>query len=145
MLSAGDAGVDFDADFSVGREGEVVVCEAEEIFDLRRSEIGGSAAAPVELDDWAIFGDGPADAGDFPFKDFQIRERDALVFLDDYVAGAEEAETFAEGDVHVEREGGFGGVRLLVDFFEVGGAEGVVPDGGGGVAGVARAGTVVAG
>ena len=37
MLAAGDAGVDFDADFGVRGEGEVVVREAEEIFDLRGS------------------------------------------------------------------------------------------------------------
>ena len=45
----------------------------------------------------------------------------------------------------VERDGGLGGVGLGVDFFEVGGAEGIVPEGGGGVAGVAGAGAVVAG
>ena len=37
MFAAGDAGVDFDADFGVGGEGEVILGEAEEIFDLRGS------------------------------------------------------------------------------------------------------------
>ena len=145
MFAAGDAGVDFDADFGIGGEGEVGAGDAEEVFDLRRSQIGGSAAAPVELDYWAIFGNAAADAGDFALEDFEVGRRDALVFLDDDVAGAEEAETFAKRDVHVEGDGGFGGVGLGVDFFQVGGAEGVVPDGGGGVAGVAGAGTVITG
>ena len=68
-----------------------------------------------------------------------------MFFCDDHVAGAEEAEAFAEGDVHVERDRGLGGVGLGVDAFEIVGAEGVVPDGRGGVAGVAGAGAVVAG
>lgn len=37
--------------------------EAEEIFDLQRSEIGRCAAAPVELDDLAIARNALADAG----------------------------------------------------------------------------------
>src|SRR5580704_2753519 len=145
MFAAGDARVNFDADFSVGGEGEVIACEAEEVFDLWRSQVGGSATAPVELDYGAIFGDAAADAGDFALQDFEVGGRDALVFLDDDVAGAEEAEALAEGDVHVERDGGFGCLGLLMDFFQVGRAEGVVPDGGGGVTGGAGAGAVVAG
>ena len=54
MLAAGDARIDFDADFGVGREGEALAGEAEEIFHLRGREIGGRAAAPVELHDGAI-------------------------------------------------------------------------------------------
>lgn len=65
MFAAGDAGVDFNADFGVGGEGKVILGEAEEIFDLGRSEIGGRAAAPMKLDYRAIFGDVLADAGDF--------------------------------------------------------------------------------
>lgn len=145
MLAAGDARVDFDADFGVGGKCEVILGEAEEVFDLCGSEIGGSAAAPVELDYRAIFGNTVADAGDFALQDFQVGRGDAFVFLDDYVAGAEEAEALAEGDVHVEGDWGFGCVGLGMDFFQVGGAEGVIPDGGGGVAGVARAGAIVAG
>src|SRR5580692_9400079 len=145
MFAAGDARVNFDADFSVGGEGEVIACEAEEVFDLWRSQVGGSATAPVELDYGAIFGDAAADAGDFALQDFEVGGRDAFVFLDDDIAGTEEAEAFAEGDVHVEGDGGFGAIGFFVNFFQVGGAEGVVPDGGGGVAGVAGAGAVVAG
>ena len=144
MFAAGDARVDFNADFGVGGEGEVIAGEAEEIFDLMGSEIGGCTTAPVELDYRAIFGNAAADAGDFPLQDFEVGGRDALVFLDDDVAGAEKAEALAEWNVHVERDRGFGAVGFFVDFFEVGWAEGVVPDGGCGIAGVAGAGAVVA-
>ena len=51
MLHAGDARIDFDADFGVGSEGKALGREAEEIFHLRRREVGGRAAAPVELHD----------------------------------------------------------------------------------------------
>ena len=145
MFAAGDARVDFDADFGVGGESEVILGEAEEIFDLRGSEIGGSAAAPVELDYRAIFGDMVLRCSISRFRISRYGGATRFVFLDDDVAGAEEAEAFAERNVHVEGDGGFGGVGLGVDFFEVGGAEGVVPDGGGGIAGVAGAGAVVAG
>jgi hypothetical protein len=64
--------------------------------------------------------------------------------LDDDIASAEEAQAFAKRNVHVERDGGFSALGFFVDFFEVGGAEGIVPDRRGGIAGVARAGTVVA-
>lgn len=98
----------------------------------------------MELHDGAVIGNAVAYVLDFALKDFQVRRRDALVFLDDDVAGAEEAEALAEGNVHVEGDGGFGAVGFFVNFFKVGWAEGVVPDGRGGVAGVTRAGTVVA-
>src|ERR1700680_1917781 len=139
-----DTRIDFDADFGVGREREVIPGEAEKVFDLRRSQIGGSAAAPVELHHGAVAGNAAADMFDLSLQYVQIWGRDALVFLDDDVAGAEEAETLAKRDVHVERDGGFGALGLFVDFFEVGRAEGVVPNGRGGVAGVTRAGTVIA-
>ena len=51
MLRAGDARIDFDADFGVGREGESLRGEAEQIFHLRGRQIGGRSAAPVELHD----------------------------------------------------------------------------------------------
>jgi hypothetical protein len=64
--------------------------------------------------------------------------------LDDDIAGTEEAETLAKRDVHVQGHGRFGALGFFVNFFEVSGAEGIIPDGRGGVAGVPRAGTVVA-
>ena len=145
MFATRDAGIDFNADFSVGSEIEVFAGEAEKVFDLRGSQIRGSAAAPMELNDWAIAGNAAADASHFALQDFQVRWRDALIFLDDDVARAEEAQALAKGNVHVEGDRRFSALGLFVDFFEVGGAEGIVPDRRGGIAGVARTGTVVAG
>ena len=53
VLRAGDARIDFDADFGVGGEGESLGGEAEEIFHLRGRQIGWRAAAPVKLHDGA--------------------------------------------------------------------------------------------
>lgn len=67
-----------------------------------------------------------------------------MILLDDDVAGAEKAEAFAEGKMHVKRDGSFGSIGFGVDFFEIIGTERIVPNGRGGIAGVTRAGTVVA-
>lgn len=144
MIERGDARIDFDADFGVGRKSEMLASEAEEIFDLRGREIRGSAAAPMELGDRALASNGAADAPGFALQDIEIGRGDALVFLDDDVAGAEEAEALAKGNVHVKRDGRFGAIGLLVDLFEIIWTEGIVPDGRGRVARVARTGAVVA-
>ncbi len=81
MIAAGDARIDFDADFGVGRESEVLAREAEEVFDLRGSEIGGSAAAPVELHDGTIPRDAAADVLDLALQYVQVgRARRACLF-----------------------------------------------------------------
>ena len=98
----------------------------------------------MELRDRAIAGDAASDAIDFFFEGGEIRRGDALIFLDDDVARAEEAEAFAEGKMHVERNGRGFAVGVFDGGFVFLGAEGVNPDGRGGVAGVARAGTIVA-
>lgn len=105
MSAARDTGIDFDADFGIRCESEVLASEAEKVFDLRGSQIGGSAATPVKLHDRTITGDAAADVLDLSLQYVQVGRRDALVFLDDDVAGAEEAEAFAKRDVHVERDG----------------------------------------
>jgi hypothetical protein len=145
MFAGRYAGINFYADFRVWGEMELGLSEMEEVFDLWGSQVGGSAAAPMELNDWAIFGHIAAYVFDFAFQDVEIGRGDGFVFLDDYVASAKEAEAFAEGNVHVKRDGGFGGVGFGVNFFEIVRAEGVVPDRGGGITCVARARTVVAG
>jgi hypothetical protein len=81
---------------------------------------------------------------DLSLQYVQVRGRDALVFLDDDIAGAEQAEALAKRDMHVQRDGGFGTLRFFVNFFEVRGAKGIIPDRRGRVAGVTRTGTVVA-
>src|SRR6266404_4505234 len=145
MLAGSYAGIDFNADLAVGIEMEMFLCEREEILDLVGREVGGCAAAPVELDDRAIFRNATADALHFLLEHAEIGWGDTFVFLDDDVAGAEKAEAFAEGNMHVEGDGGAGGFGFGVNFFEIGGAKGVVPNGGRGIAGVTRAGTIVLG
>ena len=78
-------------------------------------------------------------------QDVEVRRRDGLVFFDDDVAGAEEAEAFAEGNVHVERDGSSGALGLGVHFLEIVRAESIVPDGRSGITGVARTGAIVLG
>ena len=74
VIAGGDARIDFDADFGVGREGEALARVTEEIFDLFRREIGGRAAAPVELRDRAIAGDTIERCDRFPFSEFRDKE-----------------------------------------------------------------------
>jgi len=84
-----------------------------------------------------------ADALHFLLENVEIRRGDAFIFLNDDVAGAEKAEAFAERDVHVERNWSAGMLGLLMDAFEIGWAKGVVPDRGGGITGITRAGAIV--
>src|ERR1700730_16982625 len=106
MRWGGYAGVDFDADFGVGGEGESFAGVGEKIFDLLGRKIGGGATAPMELRDLALTGDTFADVVNFVFQNAEIWRRDALVFLDDDVAGAEKAQAFAERQGHIQRKGG---------------------------------------
>ncbi len=145
MLAGGYAGIDLDAYFTFGVEMEMLFGECEQVFDLCRCEVGWSAAAPMELDHGTIFGDAAADALHLPFQHVKIRRCDAFVLLDDDVASAKEAETFTEGNVHVQRNGGPGTLGFFVYSFEIGWAESVVPDGCRGIAGIARAWTIVFG
>ena len=145
MLLRGDARIDFDADFGVGSEGEALGGVAEKVFHLRGSQIGGRAAAPVKLRDAALARDVPRDVVDFSLQRGEVRRRDAVILGDDHVAGAEQAQAFAEGKMHVERDGRFRGVGLREELVEIVGADVVLPDRSGRVAGVARPGTIVAG
>jgi len=99
----------------------------------------------VELHNGARARDATTEVGEFLFEDAEIGRGDGVVLLNDDVAGAEEAQGFAEGKMHVEGDGRLSAVGFRVNGFEIGGAEGVVPDGRGGIAGVAGAGAVVAG
>src|SRR5690349_588186 len=141
---SGNARIDFDSDFGVGREREMFASEAKEVLDLSGRQIGGSAAAPVKLDNGANAGNAASDASNFFLQGIEVGRRDFVILLNDDVAGAEEAEAFAEGNMHVKRNGRGAAIGVLVDFFEVGRAEGIVPDGSSRVAGVARAGTIIA-
>ncbi len=80
MRAIGDARIDLDSNFRVGREGETLARVAEKIFHLRGSKIGGRAAAPVKLDHGAIFRNALADVFDFVFQRIEVGNRDVLSF-----------------------------------------------------------------
>ena len=145
MLLGGDARVDFDADFGIGSERKALGGVTEQVFHLRGREIGGRSAAPVKLRHAALTRNVFGDVLDFFLERCQIGRRDAVILGDDHVAGAEQAQALAEGQVHVERDGRLGGVGLGEELIEVVRSDVVLPDGRGRVAGVARPGTVVAG
>src|SRR6266403_875581 len=138
-----DTRVNLDANLAIGVELKVFFRESEEILDLFGRQIGWRAAAPVELHDGTILRDAAADAFHLLLQHVEIRRGDALVFLNYDVARAEEAEAFTKGNVHIEGYWRPGTVGLFVNTFQIGGAEGVVPDGRCGIAGVARAGAIV--
>ena len=66
-----------------------------------------------------------------------------MILLNDDVAGAEQAQALAEGKMHVERNGAARFVGRAIALLEIVGAEIVLPDGSGRIAGVARAGAIV--
>src|SRR5271156_2504610 len=143
MGAIGDARVNLDADLRVWREGESLARVAEQIFHLCGSQIGGRSAAPVKLNHRTIFGNALADVFDLAFQGVEIWDGDVLVFLNGNIARAEQAEAFAEGNVHVERKwrGIFFGAG--VEAFQIVGAEIIFPDRRGGIAGVARTGPII--
>ena len=69
-----------------------------------------------------------------------------MVLVDDDIAAAEQAQPFAEGKMHVERERprGPGFIRLLQRLFVIRRPEGVLPFRRCGIAGIARPGNIVA-
>ena len=104
MRAIGDARIDFDADFGVRREREALARVHEKVFHLRGREIGGRAAAPVELDHAAVFRNPAGHVLDFLLQRGEVGNGDALVLLDRDVARAKQAQAFAEGKMHVERK-----------------------------------------
>ena len=83
MRAVGDARIDFDADFSVGREGKLLGERAEKIFHLRGRQIGGRAAAPVKLHHRAFLGDASGDVLNFVLERREVGDGDAVVLLND--------------------------------------------------------------
>src|SRR5258708_17901984 len=145
MLARGHAGVDLDANLTVGVEMEMLFGACAQILDLCGCQVGWRAAAPMKLDHRAILRDPAADALHLPLQHVEIGCRNVLVFLNDDVAGAKEAEAFTEGNVHVQRNGRPGTFGLFVHSFEIGWAESVVPDWRRGIACVAGPRTIVFG
>ncbi len=59
---------------------------------------------PVELDYRAFAGNHLRDVVDFLLERSEVGNRHALILLNRDIAGAKEAEVFAEGKMHVQRE-----------------------------------------
>ena len=78
-----------------------------------------------------------------PLENFDVRRRDAVILGDHNVAGAEQAEAFAEGKMHVKRNRSARRVGRRVELLEVVRAEIILPDRGRGIAGVARSRPIV--
>src|SRR5579864_2889954 len=143
MLGAGDARIDFNADFRIGGKRKFLRGETEEIFHLRRRQVGGGAATPMKLGDATRTGDSLAEVLDFALQSSEIRRRDTVVFGDDHIAGAKKAQAFAKREVHVKRDRSARGFSLFVSTVEVVEAEIVAPDGRGRITGVARSRPVI--
>src|SRR5207248_9206568 len=92
VCARSDAGINFDADFTVWCEMKMLAREFEQVLNLLRGKIRRRAAAPVELHDRSIFRNAAADAFRLAFQHVKVRRWDALVFLDHDVAGAKQAQ-----------------------------------------------------
>src|SRR5882762_5449324 len=145
MLAGGHAGIDLDANLTVGIEMEMLSRKCEQFGYLFGCQVGWCAAAPVELDHGAILRDAAADALHLPLQHVKIGGRDILVLLNDNVTRAKKTEAFTEGNMHVERNRCPGTLGLFMHFFEIGWTESVVPDRRRGIARIARPRTIVLG
>src|SRR5712692_2812056 len=99
----------------------------------------------MELHDRTVFRYAPANARHLALQNVEIGRRHAFILLNNDVAGAEETQALAEGDVHVQGNGRSGALRYFVHSLEVIRAESVVPDRRRGIAGIARSRAVVLG
>src|ERR1700675_1088453 len=82
---------------------------------------------------------------DFALQNIEIGYGDALIFLNNYVACAKQAQAFAEGKMHVQRNRRLRALRFGVNRFQIAGAKGVIPDRRRWIAGVTRPGAIIAG
>src|ERR1700722_13132108 len=105
VATFGHSRIDLDSNLGVGGKGESFAGVAEKIFHLRGSEIGWRASAPVKLSDGPFAGHSRANVTDFFLERVQVGNRYTFVFLNGDIAGAEQAEAFAEGKMHVKRNG----------------------------------------
>src|SRR4029077_3305299 len=101
VLAGRDARVDLNADLRVGCKRKASAHSSKQVFDLFGGQIGRSSATPMKLHDLTVFRNASADPLHFLFQDAEVRLGDALVLLNDYAAGAEQAQTLAKWDVHV--------------------------------------------
>src|SRR5260370_17780485 len=104
MFAGGHERVDLDANFAIGIEMKMIFRECEEALDLFGREVRWGAAAPMKLNDGAIFRDAAADALHFLLQHVKIRRGDIFVFFNDYVAGATGPRTFPENTLPSEQK-----------------------------------------
>src|SRR5260370_24440510 len=100
MRAGGYSGVNLDANLAVRIEAEMFFGEGEKIFDLFGCQVGGSATAPVELDNGTILRDATANALHFLLQDVKIRRGDRFVLLTQDGACAKQTKAFAQKDMH---------------------------------------------
>src|SRR6185437_17118209 len=99
--SRGHSRIDLDSHLSVRGKREALARGPEQILDLLRRKIRRCPATPMELHHLAVARNSAAHAPQFALQHPQVRRRNSLVLLDDYVASAEQAQAFAEGNMHV--------------------------------------------
>src|ERR1700730_8618523 len=143
MFARSDAWVDLDADFCIWRKIKILARKTEQVGKLFRRQISWRATAPMKLHHWSFPRNAASHVLDFALQYLQIRRSHALIFLNNYVARAEQAQAFAEGKMHVERNRSSRNLRFLMHGFEIVGSKGVIPDRCGGITGVARARAIV--
>src|SRR6267142_1952978 len=144
VLAGRHSRIDFNSNLGPGGERKPGAHRGKQIFDLLWSQIRRGAATPMKLNDLALLRNAAAHSIQFLFQHAEIRGSDALVFLDDYVAGTEQAQAFAKRNVHIEGDGSLRAFRFFVNSLQVVRSEGIVPDWRGRIAGVAGSGPVVA-
>src|SRR3984885_7431647 len=116
---------------------------AEKILHLRGSQIRGRSAAPVKLNHGAIFRNPLAHMFDLSFQGLEVGNRDFFIFLNGNIAGAEQTEALAKGDMHVKRKRRRFFFRARVKTLQIVGTEIFFPHRRGGIAGVTRAGPII--
>src|ERR1700687_3812048 len=114
-----------------------------QIFHLPRRKVCRGSTTPVKLHHRPFARNVARNMIHFAFQNFQIWRRNSLIFLNDHVGGAEQAQTFAEGKMHVQRNGSSRLVGISMHAFEMVRAERIVPHRCGRITGIARARLVV--
>src|SRR5712692_1408824 len=144
VLARGHSRVDLDPHLRVRRKVKMLARGAKQIFNLLRSQIRRRPAAPVKLQHWPFFRNAAAHPLHFALQHVEIRRRHALVFLDDYVASAKQAQALAKRNVHVQRNGAARPFRLRVHLLQIIRAKRIVPHRRGRIARIPRPRPVVA-
>src|ERR1700752_487554 len=83
--------INLDSDFCVFREAEVVTSDSEQVLNLLRRQIRGSAAAPMKLYDLSIARNATADPLHLALQHPQIGRSDVFVLLNDHITSTEQA------------------------------------------------------